>query len=601
MADLPDLPESQITSLRAYAEATLSAIEANPGNLPWMTQDRGLDTGLIALVARGVQTMSAQNQEIFFHRLGEATAQRGALERSSMELLYHVVEALNAAGDHLARPQADAGRDERLLAVPGHLLDDWRTALAIGLMQHFRDVSADAYPLAQNTLIAFARDGAVGWGLNEAYLCEAIDTAQQYYFPGADELPDRMGMIKAVVRRADLDWKSLRAVIIGPDRDPAEPSAEVAASSGSNTAASGDDLNATGNTDSASGYPKDPDGTGAESTGQNPQQKDSIFTDGVLSDASTADRGEPAHGRERGAWPGSKAWHRSGPKNPPGPDPDNLLQLPPNIAAASSLFGPNGAHQNLAAQNTGLPNTSNVTIRQSALAGLSEGVDGLVGGVGGLFAGVGAVLSRFVPRPDLAARRWQERQNQQSLERQYRQGEQFVDRFNERLDLLQRDSRVQETFRAIAEDRQQRQEAIRDGADAHSQNTRHDAYVNAQWQKLLDAQPDLRDSLALLETDAERFPEMVNPALVALESLPGDPRGRQEALLAKLDRAREQSDGLPPSVPGKKSVSERLGNIFAAISRFLARLFGGSRVEVSTRPSTPAPVAASSAPRRTTP
>jgi len=584
MATIPDLPESRVALLRSYAERTLAAIEANPDTLPWITGDRELDTGMMALVARGVHSLSADDQELFFHRLGEATAQRSALDRSSTELLYHVVEALNAAGQQLSSPHLATHRDERLLAVPGHLLESWRTVLGIGLLQHLREVPDDAYPLAQNALIVYARDSTVGWGLSDSELVRALDSVQRCYLPDAHTLTDREERNKSVVRRADLDWKDLRALILLSEPEAVAASADPAADSNAG--------NAVGNPDPAgsAGHPQNPGNEGSEPVGHGPDPDDPLFTDRVLpADANQADHpGEAAYGREHTVWPEHQARHQNGPDHWPDLDPHNPLQPPP----APGAPGPS--------QQNGAP-AGNITIRQSALSGLSEGVGGLAAGVGGLFAGVGAVLSRFAPRPDLVARRWQEQQIRRSLKRQYGQGERFLDRFNERLDLLQRDPRVQETFRTIAEDRLQRQEAVRDGADAQSQNARHAAYANTQWQKLLDTHPDLRDSLALLETDAERIPEEVIPALAALEDLPGDPRGRREALLAKLERAKEQADGLPPSTPDRKSLSERLGNVLAAISRFFARLFGGSREEVvASAPSSPAPAAARP-PRRATP
>jgi hypothetical protein len=606
MATLPDLPESRVTLLRSYAERTLAAIEANPNTLPWITGDQELDTGMMALVARGVHSLSADDQELFFHRLGEAAAQRSALDRSSTELLYHVVEALNAAGQQLSRPHLTTQRDERLLAVPGHLLESWRTVLGIGLLQHLREVPDDAYPLAQNALVVYARDSTVGWGLSDSELVRALDSVQRCYLPDAHTLTDREEQNKSVVRRADLDWKDLRALILVSEPEAVDASADSSATSQADAAADPDGGNASGDPDStdSTGHPQNRGNEGSGPTGDGPDPDDPLFTDKVLpADANQADHlDEPAHGHERTVWPEREARHRDGPHNRPNRPPHNPSQRPPTASGAPGLFHPNGAPSNSADPYGGRPPAENVTIRQSALSGLSEGVGGLAAGLGGLFAGVGAVLSRFAPRPDLAARRWQEQRNQRSLERQYREGTRFLDRFNERLDLLQRDPRVQETFRAIAEDRLQRQEAVRDGADAKSQNGRHAAYVNTQWQKLLDTHPDLRDSLGLLETDAERIPEQVTPALAALEGLLDDPRGRREALLSKLERAKEQADGLPPSTPGKKSLSERLNNVLAAISRFLARLFGGSRVEVvSSAPSSPSPAAATSSPRRATP
>lgn len=598
MAQLPDLPETLTDRLRNYVEQTLTAMET-AAKIPWMDDDHRADLWQIALLARGIHTLSRADQEVVFHRLGEATDAAPARDRSSVELLYHTVEALNTAGDSIATPDTGNARDERLGNVPDHLLKDWRNALSTALVQHIREIREDAYPLAQNALLLFARDVSVGWGLSDTELQQSIDTAQAFYFEYPEDIQNLAAVTRTAVREVGFDWLGFRDLVI-EDRcrarfAPTSGDRQQPPSDAEPAVPPDDDPAPSDHAENAHSPAHDGDAKG-EAPDARAEEDQAIFHDEVLPDSEgildlTDDDPHPLDPREeyhtRGTWPGDSGSFRQKKssrdhdqqKAQTAVDPDPIHR--PSFQEPTNPAGSHTGQKHFRQQAGDVANGSTVQVRSTFLSGVGEGVGGLLAGTGGLFAGVGSVLSRFAPRPEPSLLRWQERRadreqrrEQKAREQPYRQAERFLDRFNQRLDLLRADGRVQETFRTIAEDRKQRADAVQDGANARIQQARHEAFTNAQWETALERHPDLRHSLTALEADAEQLPEKIVPAILALEEGDEMSRSQREGLLAKLDRAKAQSDDLPPSVPGQKSLADRMQGILAAIQNFLARIFG---------------------------
>lgn len=166
------------------------------------------------------------------------------------------------------------------------------------------------------------------------------------------------------------------------------------------------------------------------------------------------------------------------------------------------------------------------------------------------------------------------------MQKKYQAADRFVSRLNERIDLFKAQEPVQEMFRRVHEDLETRAQFVRDGASgAKTQEQRHNEWATHAWERLFAKHPKLQGALTKLESDAEQIPELVNPAIAAMKQVDRDTSAEREALLAKVDRAKENSQGVPSSVPGKKNLGEILDGVIAAIKRFLSRLFGGAEVQ----------------------
>jgi hypothetical protein len=170
-------------------------------------------------------------------------------------------------------------------------------------------------------------------------------------------------------------------------------------------------------------------------------------------------------------------------------------------------------------------------------------------------------------------------------EKKYQSADRFVGRLNERIKLFKAQEPVQEMFRRVHDDLETRAQFVRDGAsDAKTQEQRHNEWATHAWERLFAKHPKLHKALTKLESDAEQIPELVNPAIAAMKDVDRDTSAEREALLAKVDRAKENSQGVPSSVPGKKNLGAILDGVIAAIKRFLNRLFGGAEVQQPAAP-----------------
>lgn len=641
MSALPDLPEQQQDSLQKHAYAMLSAMERGQ-SAPWLDKDGNMDSALVSLVARGVQTLSQSDQDVFFHRMGEALEQSGTVrDRRVGNILFHSTELLNAAGHAIAHPQPHAERDARLAEVPGDALADVRSVLALSLVQHARDITEDAHGLAQDALILYARDGGKGWGLSNSDLVDGVLQAQTYYFTET-ELPSsgRDAQYDAI-RSPELDMTTFQDFVVesryrtrfhlsddpAPNGDPdthpdlsADVSKESAPSTPADPAANPSDKedhpDATGEQSSANNDattdPKATDkaqGTAPDAQGEEPPpypdewievssettEDVSVFQDRVLS----ADQGEQNNQGEhdRGDWPGRfegaqrngknrQRQMRSKPHAPASGEPDSTL--PPF---------PNGFPQ----QPPLFPQQTGYGMQQNGIQGGNGGTYMVRGE--GLFSGLGNLAASFRrgPKPSASttrplheqmreiharsAEQRAERRQQANMDKKYRTADRFVSRLNERIDLFKSQEPVQEMFRRVHDDLETRAQFVRDGAsDAKTQEQRHNEWATHAWERLFAKHPKLQSALSKLESDAEQVPEMVDPAIAALSQMDRDTSAEREALLAKVDRAKENSQGVPSSVPGKKNIGDILDGVIAAIKRFLSRLFGGAEVQQPAAP-----------------
>jgi hypothetical protein len=503
--------------------------------------------------------------------------------------------------------------------------------------------------------LLYARDSA-GWGLSDSELAQAIGEAQKTHFTDPDPTVGQGTNIRMALKNPDFSWEDVLDLVdenryraahllepLGESTSGiADPDAvhQAEEAHDQQSADSSEESQATeaGNNPPESvehlGQAESDDGLGAESLEaiQNDEQgteppadgpvnpdEGYLFDDGVLPvyDDEMDVREDTRAAHSRGDWPQApqKRPHKGDVHGEPVAQQKAAKdQMRGNPSGSPRQYPPPPDQNPWGGNMQGTPpyppqqppQGREVVMGPSLLSSVGQGVGGLINGVGGLFAGVGSALSRLGPRsytkpePEQTSQR-EDRKTVKSLEQTYRNAEQFLDRFGSRIDRLRNDERVLDTFQRIDVDRRRMQEAIRDGADAKVQEARHRQNTEQLWQRVMDHNSDLPRSLAMLESDAERLPELVDPALVALEGLPGDQRGKREALLAKLDRAKEQSEGLPPSTPGKKSLSERIGGIISAIKRFLERLFGISRPETVQVVTHSAPARSATVQRRTHP
>ncbi len=638
MAALPDLPGQQQDSLQKHAYAMLSAMERGQ-SAPWLDKDGNMDAALVSLVARGVQTLSQSDQDLFFHRMGEALDQSGTVrDRRVANILFHSTELLNAAGHAIAHPKTNAERDPRLADVPGDALADVRSVLALSLVQHARDIPDDAHGLAQDALILYARDGGKGWGLSNSDLVDGVMQAQAYYFTETKLPSSGRDAQFDVIRSPELDMSTFQDFVVEPRyRTRFNLSNDSAPNDDPGT---NPDLPDNDTKDSVPSIPTDPDATPSDKkdhpdvtgepassanndadhkaadndqgTGQDahggeepPPYPDewievssetdvSVFQDQVLSaDQGEQDNGEQNKGEhDRGDWPGRfdgaqrnrknrQRQMRSKPHAPASGEPDST---PPPFPSSFPQQPP------LFPQNTGYG------MQQNGMQGNNGGSfsvrgPGIFGGLANLAAGF-----RREPKPSApttkplheqmreiharSAEQRDERRQQANAEKKYQAADRFVSRLNERIDLFKAQEPVQEMFRRVHEDLETRAQFVRDGAsDAKTQEQRHNEWATHAWERLFAKHPKLQGALTKLESDAEQIPELVNPAIAAMKQVDRDTSAEREALLAKVDRAKENSQGVPSSVPGKKNLGEILDGVIAAIKRFLSRLFGGAEVQ----------------------
>lgn len=652
MATLPDLPESQQESLQKHADAMLNAMERGQ-SAPWLKPNGELDHGLIALVARGVQTLPQDDQDLFFHRMGEVLAQSGTVrDRRVGNLLYQSTQLLNAAGHAIAHPKVDAERDARLAEVPSDLLADTREILAWSLVQHAREIPDDAHSLAQDALILYARDAGKGWGLSNADLADAVVQTQGYYF-NHTELPEKSRNDRFdVLRDADLDMATLQDFVVEaryrtrfqipdtaqPENDAAPESQATSASESRNETAgetpqgNADSTDPSGaadaevspvdpgaRTDDAQNAkpeaPKDADKSVSDSAhgeDEPPPYPDelmdasfseaevAVFNDEVL--VSPVVKGiQDDEANARGDWPAGDALSGSKKKTSRqraqaahDSQADAILQgfptqglqgspFPPQNPAYGAPYPGNGALGN------GGNNGGNLVMRGP---GLFAGLGNMASGLGAMAANIGRKpqASGHVPlheqMQEIHGRRAEQRdekRQQATAEKKYRSADRFLGRLNERIDLFKTQEPVQEMLRRVHQDLENRAQFVRDGvSDAKTQEQRHKEWSSHEWERFFAKNPKLQSALSKLESDAEQIPEMVNPALASTDQLNRDPRAEREALLAKVDRAQANSQGLPASVPGKKNLADIMGGVIGAIKRFLSRLLGGSEVVIAT-------------------
>lgn len=656
MSALPDLSESHLQALQKHALTMLIAVERGQP-VPWTRPDGSMDEFLIALLARGIQTLSQSHQESFFHRLGEAMEQKSTpRDRRGALLLYHSTEMLNAASHAIAHPKTDAERDSRLQDVPSSDITDVRKIVAQALIQHARDIPDDPHALAQDALILYMRDSAKGIGISDADLIGAILSAQAYYFDTPDVMTQPRDPRLDAVRHATLDMATLRDFVIesryserfmappAPD-DPQgreTPSDQSPASDQDASAAPGASADATAedkvaSPDSNNGtqdVPTDPtdansgssapDGHGEEpppypDDAWTPESMDQTSDDAAPSPFNDQVLGSNASEHQRGDWPTDQR-DASRHRKPQRQQKAHTAANPSGRAERTNRQGWSDPSQNAApsaspvTQNGAAPTIQeNITqggamVRGPGLfSGLANGLaNGLAGGLG-LAGGVtaGTVSSLFRKRGavpslheqmqiihDRSADIRAQQQKQIAAQQKWRSADRFVDNLNAHIDLFRHQEPIQDMLRRVHEDQQQRAQAVQDGADPHLQQKRHIEWANRAWEQVLSGNPKLRSALSRLESDAEQLPELVNPALSAMDQSDADMRGEQEALLAKMERAQKNSQGLPPSVPGTSSLGERIAGVFGAIKRFLARLFGYTEAAtastVSASPAGPA-------------
>lgn len=671
MSALPDLTETQQEALQKHAYAMLNALEKGQA-APWVRADGSVDKELIALLARGVQTLPQTDQELFFHRMGEALSPRPIRERSGGDLLYHATEWLNAAGHAIAHPTPQAGRDSRLIDAPGDMLADLQPVVAYALLQHMRDLPEDAHTLAQDALILFARDASKGWGLSNAGLVDAVRDTQKYYFTGTDLPESSRDARYDAIRDAGLDTATLQDFVIEPryrerfqiaapaDPSPISPAPDNPApdASVSGQATEGEHGNAgdAGPVDANTGQDAAPGNSAEHSAAENAgagnaenaetthdasasgeapapdegewvhEEDYGIFQDQVLpaQDASLEAQGQAEPGHDRGDWPGRPAakgsgrkgkGHRSSRSGRKDDVDDSTLSGVPDpyfqgqsTQQRADIFAPPYQPLPDAFQNQGAGQGNPAIFNQGGGGNRGNGGTFVTRGPG-LFAGLGEFVSglRRSPAPSrqkiaplheqmrdihgqLAEQRAQ-RQQEARAEKQIQSADRFLSRFNERVDLYKAQEPIQEMMQRVHEDRSNRDQFVREGvSDAKTQDQRHQEWASHAWEKFFAKHPKLQSALTKLESDAEQIPELVNPALASMDQLNRDPRAEREALLAKLDRANENSQGLPPSVPGKKNLAQIMGSVLGAIKNFLSRLFGGATTTVSVQPASTANV-----------
>ncbi|MBN6740386.1 hypothetical protein JKG47_07545 [Acidithiobacillus sp. MC6.1] len=632
MPGLPDTPELSEQKLRRYADVVVSAIEAGKGTPPWSEGDGPQSNARVqasALLARAIQAHSPAEQELLLSRISENLQVTGD-DPTGAAAIYHTIQALNAAASAMRNPDVSPIKDPRLNDIPESLQSAVHRLLAAALIQHVRQLPEDAQVTRQNYLLAFARHRD-GWNLSDDALRGAVIGAHRSYFeqPYVQSADDSA---LAQVENPEFSMADLRTLV--------DESRYVAVFM---------DAQAIVTTPPQADEGPDPDAKaqagGAEPGGQDekvppiaPGPGDEYLTPEYLDAANEAFM---AAGESAGQPEDPALFHGEVPASTESEDTDPLTGVPvfqgdrASRTRRQKRSGNNGtgreAHRESA--TAALPDAGfgqqpqsqrpqpPEPVQQPIAPGQGKGGNTYIKQGGGMLRGVADIVTairnksgkrslapsfadqvRAIHADREAAK--PEREAEKAAAREERATNALFTAAGRQLDTLNNQSQAFLLHPASAATRYQireaeklMQQAIKDGADPVQQKTRFEEAKSRYWEKFFDANPKYREAVGRMEASADRLPEHLNPAFTALEGMGDRGAVEREQLMAKMNQLQRNSAEIPPSEPGRKTLGDRIGAVFAGIKAFFARLFGIHAVVVTGANAQTVAVAPSAAPR----
>ena len=629
MPGLPDTPEISEQKLRRYADVVVSALEEGKGAPPWSEGDGPQSNESVqasALLARAIQAHSLEEQDLLLSRISESFNATGG-DPAGAESVYHAVQALNAAASAMRHPDVTPMKDPRLDDIPESLQPAVHRLLAAALIQHVRQLPDDAQVTRQNYLLAFARHGD-GWNLSDDDLRLAVVGAHRSYFeqPYVQSAAD--GTL-AQVENPEFSMADLRILVdesryaqaFGVDPTPVDAQHAADAQTGSAETDAPDEkappgarqaddeyltpeyLDAANEAFESAGAPEDQPQDPALFHGEVPVSTESEDLDPLTGvpvfrgDRTSRTRNRQKRGGNAGA---GRADH-----------PENTGTAPPDAGLGKPTQRPFPQPQD--EDQRGIAPGRGAQGKGGDTYYIKQGGGGMLRGLAGI---VTAPLRNWPGKRTGVTPSFADQVRAVHADREAAQPEREAAKAakslftaaGRQLDTLNNQSQAfllhpasAATRYQIREAEKQMRQAIQDGADPVQQKIRFEETKSGYWEKFFDANPKYREAVGRMETRADRLPEHLNPAFTALEGMGDRGAVEREQLIAKMNQLQRNSADIPPSEPGRKTLGERVGAVFAGIKAFFARLFGIHAVAAHNAGAQAAPSAPPAAPRSARP
>lgn len=647
MPGLPDTPELSVQKLRRYADVVVGALEEGKGTPPWGeggSPQSNESVQASALLARAIQAHSPAEQESLLSRISEHLNVTGD-DPTGAETIYHAVQSLNAAASAMRNPDVAPMKTQRMEDIPESLQSAVHRLLAAALIQHVRQLPEDAQVTRQNYLLAFARHGD-GWNLSDDELRRAIVGAHQSYFeqPYVQSAADDT---LAHVENPEFSMADLRTLVDEPlyvEAFKAEQATELEQppadagplfGEGPETAAEDSKHDANAQAGSAEAGASDanipPGAAGADDEYLTPEYLDAANEAFMAAGAPAEQPEDPAlfHGEVPGptesedldpltgvpVFQGDRASRTSNRQKRNGNAGTGRAAHRENAATAQPDAGfgqqpqrpfqqsPEYNQQGIPLDQSAQRRSGTTIIKQGGgmLRGMADIVTALRNKSGKRAGGNPSFADQVrAIHADRAASE-PERLAAKAAKSLFTSASRQLDTLNNQSQAFMLHPASAATRYQIREAEKQMHQAIKDGADPVQQKARFEEAKSRYWEKFFDANPKYREAVSRMETSADRLPEHLNPAFTALEGMGDRGAAEREQLMAKMNQLQRNSAEVPPSEPGRKTLADRVGAVFAGIKAFFARLFGIHAVAVSNAGTQSVAVAPSVAPRSARP